>query len=78
MTTLEKYIQVFCNTMGISKEQTVGLEYNAIPEWDSIGHLSLVADIEEIFEIMMNPDDIIELSSFDKGIEILGRYDVKF
>tara|TARA_B100000795_G_scaffold193899_1_gene148165 strand:- start:574 stop:780 length:207 start_codon:yes stop_codon:yes gene_type:complete len=52
------------------------IEYNSIPAWDSIGHMSLVADLEEVFEISMDIDDIIEFSSYNKGIEILMKYEV--
>jgi acyl carrier protein len=52
------------------------IEYNSIPAWDSIGHMSLVAELEEVFEISMDIDDIIEFSSYNKGIEILLKYEV--
>jgi acyl carrier protein len=52
------------------------IEYNSIPEWDSIGHMSLIAELEEIFGISMDIDDIIEFSSYNKGIEILNKYEV--
>jgi len=32
--------------------------------------------VEESFDIMMETDDIIDFSSFKKGIEILKKYDV--
>ena len=54
------------------------LEYNSVPEWDSIGHMSLIASLEEAFNISIETDDIIDFSSFKKGIEILGKYGVKF
>ena len=47
------------------------LEYNKITEWDSIGHMTLVAAIEEQFNITMETDDVIDLSSFKKGKQIL-------
>ena len=53
------------------------MEYQGIPEWDSVGHMSLVAEIEDAFDIMMDTDDIIDFSSYNKGIEILKKYDVK-
>jgi len=76
MTNLEKYTQAFANTFGISSEQTIGLKYQAITNWDSVGHMSLIAALEEAFDIMMDTADIIDLSSFEKGKEILAKYDV--
>ena len=39
--------------------------------------MGLIAAIEEAFDIMMETDDIVDLSSFDKGKEILKKYDVE-
>ena len=47
------------------------LKYNDIPEWDSIGHMTLMSELEEGFNISMDTDDIIDFSSFKKGIQIL-------
>lgn len=77
MTNKEKYTNAFTETFGITEEQTKGLKYQAIGEWDSVGHMSLVAALEEAFDIMMDTEDIIDLSSFEKGIEILKKYDVE-
>ena len=78
MTNLEKYINAFVTTMEIELDEVEGLEYQAIPAWDSIGHMELVAAIEDAFDIMMDTDDIIDFSSFEKGKEILAKYDVEF
>ena len=76
MTNREKYINAFVEALEIDKESVEGLTYQSIPEWDSVGHMSLIAELEDAFDIMMDTDDIIDLSSFDKGIEILKKYDV--
>ena len=52
------------------------LVYESIQEWDSIGHMSLIAEIEDSFNISMEMDDIIDFSSYDKGIEILEKYGI--
>lgn len=77
MTNKEKYINAFVEGLEIDADKVVGLEYQAIPEWDSVGHMSLVACIEDVFEIMMDTDDIVDFSSYEKGIEILKKYDVE-
>ena len=77
MSNRESYVQCFVDTFGIDAGQLQGgLEYNAIDEWDSIGHMSLIAAIEEAFSISMDIDDVIEFSSFDKGIELIAKYGV--
>ena len=60
------------------KDFSENLEYNSIPQWDSIGHMTLVAAIEEKFNITIDTDDIVDFSSFKKGVEILKKYEVTF
>ena len=76
MTNLEKYNAVFCETLNVKEDQLANLKYQDIPEWDSVGHMTLVAAIEDAFDIMMETDDIIDLSSYQKGKEIMSKYDV--
>lgn len=79
MTNIEKYASTFTEVLGVKKEQLEGLEYQAVLEWDSVGHMALVAALEEAFDIMMDTDDIIDFSSYEKGKEILsGNYGIKF
>lgn len=77
MTNLEKYNQAFTEKFEIEESQLAGLEYQAIPMWDSVGHMGLVAALEDSFDIMMDTDDIIDLSSYEKGKEILKKYNVE-
>ena len=79
MTKEEQYKKVFCETFQIEEQQLAGLTYQGVKSWDSIGHMGLVAALEETFDIMMETDDIIDMSSFEKGKEILIKnYNVKF
>lgn len=79
MTNIEKYNNAFVESFEISEEKLVGLTYQGIELWDSVGHMTLVAALEEAFDIMMETDDIIDLSSYEKGKEILSsKYDVEF
>ena len=77
MTNLEKYTKAFAEGLGIDPASASGLKYQAIKEWDSVGHMQLIAALEEAFDIMMDTEDIIDLSSFEKGIEIMRKYDVE-
>ena len=72
MKNKNKYIKVFTDSLSIDKKKfSENIKYNDIPEWDSIGHMSLISSIEESFDITFETDDIIDFSSFTKGIEIL-------
>lgn len=79
MNNYEKYVKLFKDTFSVSEEEAVKLEYQGIADWDSVGHMGLIAAIEETFDIMMDTDDIIDLSSFEKGKEILSNnYNIEF
>ncbi len=77
MNNKEKYIEVFTESLDVKPEQVEELEYQSIPAWDSVGHIGLIAAIEDAFDIQFETDDIVEFSSFKKGIEILKNYDVE-
>ena len=57
MSNLEKYNKVFCDTLQISEDQLNGLEYQGVELWDSVGHMTLMAELEDAFDIMMETDD---------------------
>lgn len=78
MTNLEKLAKVFAESFGISEAETKGLQYQGIEQWDSVGHMSLIAALEDEFDIQLDTDDIIDMSSFEKAQEILAKYDVQF
>lgn len=78
MTNIEKYNNIFCENLNVTADQLVGLKYQSVELWDSVGHMTLVAALEDAFDIMLETDDIIDLSSYEKGIEILKKYDVEF
>lgn len=79
MTDLEKYNGVFQEILEVSADKLPGLQYQGIGAWDSVGHMGLVSALEDAFGIMMDTDDIIDFSSYEKGKEILTKnYGIKF
>jgi len=77
MTNIEKFKNAFLESFNIEEDRLSDLEYQGIPDWDSIGHMGLIAKLEEEFDIMMDTDDIIDFSSYEIGKEIMGKYDVE-
>jgi|TARA_B100001964_G_scaffold230362_1_gene283750 acyl carrier protein len=77
MNNKELYKSCFTISLSISDEGLEDLEYNSVPEWDSIGHMSLISELEEKFKISIDTDDIVDFSSFSKGKEILKKYKVE-
>ena len=77
MSNLEKYNATFIENLQVTEDQLKGLQYQAVPLWDSVGHMTLMAALEDAFDIMLDTDDIIDFSSYEKGKEILKKYDVE-
>ena len=73
---LKKYEDVFIKSFSIEKKKLKNLKYNDIPEWDSVGHMTMIANLEEEFSITFEMDDIIDFSSFKNGISILKKYKI--
>ena len=80
MTNLEKYKNVFIESLSIKSDAfSEEIKYNDVPEWDSIGHMTLMSELEEEFKITLETDDIIDFSSYKKGIELLNsKYKIIF
>ena len=77
MSNIDKYKKVFVESFEIKPEEADDLKYQDIPQWDSVGHMSMIASLEDEFDIMMEMEDIIDFSSFKKGIETLKKYDIE-
>ena len=77
MENLEKYNNAFAQVFG-SKTEELNDNYGkeTVEEWDSVHQLSLIAELEEAFDIMLDPEDIMELTSYAKGKTLLAKYDI--
>lgn len=77
MENLEKYNNAFVQVFGAKAEELHdNYGKDTVEEWDSVHQLSLIAQFEEDFDIMFDPEDIMEMTSYAKGKEILAKYDV--
>lgn len=77
MENFEKYNNAFVQVFGAKLEDlndNYGKE--TVGEWDSVHQLSLIAEFEEAFDIMFDPEDIMEMTSYTKGKELLKKYEV--
>lgn len=72
---IEKLSSVFRNALNLKGTVDVShLEYNKIQEWDSVAHMTLVAAIEDAFDIMLDTDEVIDMSSFSKALETVQKH----
>ncbi|MCU6762354.1 Uncharacterised protein [uncultured Roseburia sp.] len=76
MTNLEKYNRAFIRNLDVTEDELLELKYRGIPQWDSIGHMDLIAELEGEFEIRMETSDVLAFSSYKKGKEVLAEYGV--
>ncbi|WP_338612122.1 MULTISPECIES: acyl carrier protein [Aeromonas] len=69
--------QIFSDALGIELEQVSdALSYQGIPQWDSVAHMGLIAQLEDHYGVLLDTDDIIDMSSVGKAREILAKYGV--
>ena len=79
MSYNDKLIKVFSTSLAIPPESvTDELEYNSLAEWDSTAHMVLIAELESQFNVMLDTDDIIDMSSVKMAKQILTKYDIQF
>ena len=75
----EKYKKAFITALSLPNDKNlVELKYNEIDEWDSIGHMTLISELEETFNISFDTDDIVNFSSYQEGKKILSKLGVNF
>lgn len=73
----ERLRNAFTQAIGVSPSANYeSLEYSVTPGWDSVAHMNLIAEIESAFDIMLDTEDVIAMSSFQKAREIVGKYGV--
>lgn len=76
MSNKEKYNNAFIESLDVEEGQLENLKYQEVPAWDSVGHMGLISELEDAFDIQMEADDIVDFNSYEKGIELLKKYDI--
>ena len=77
MNNREKYNKAFMESFDVEESQLNGLAYQDVPAWDSVGHMGLISELEDSFDIQFETDDIVDFNSYEKGIELLKKYGVE-
>ncbi len=78
MTNREKFNQAFIEVFGV-EESALTAEFSKenVDSWDSVHQLNIIAILEEYFDIMLDPEDIMELTSYDKAMAVMAKYDIE-
>ncbi|WP_205509628.1 acyl carrier protein [Longitalea arenae] len=78
MQTQPNLQEVIAKAFGITpNEITDELEYQSIPEWDSVSHLVLVTELENAYSITIEMEDVLTMGSVPKIKELLKKYHVE-
>lgn len=78
MTNLEKLNGIFCEVFSVDAGALgAGFDNKSVDGWDSVRQLSLTAAVEDSFDIMLDPEDILEFTSYDNAKTILAKYDIE-
>ncbi|GIH10492.1 acyl carrier protein [Rhizocola hellebori] len=79
MSNVDRLRKSFRTALDLSSDYDVdSLEYRGIEKWDSLAHMALVATLEDEFGVMIDTDEVIDMSSFTKACEILTKQGVDF
>lgn len=78
MTNIEKFNHAFIEVFGV-EETALGSNFTKenVDSWDSVHQLNIIAILEETFDIMFDPEDIMELISYEKGVALMAKYEVE-
>ncbi len=72
MALQDRLRRVFVETLELGDDVDVeNLNYRDIPQWDSLGHMTLVAAIEDEFDVQLDTDQVIGMSSFKVAVDML-------
>lgn len=74
---LEKYDKAFTRLFKVKKEDLPAMKYMGDNKWDSMAHMDLMSDLEEIFDIQISTVDVLDFTDYNKGKIVLGRYGVE-
>ena len=79
MNNREKYNQAFFNTFEVSIDNlNEHFNFSEVDIWDSMAHLTLIAELEDAFGVIFETDDILHFGGYENGMKILSRYGVNF
>ena len=77
MSNLEKLNELFCSVFGVEAAKLAGdFKRENVENWDSVRQLSLTNGMEDAFDIMLDPEDIIACTSYDNAKSVLAKYEI--
>ena len=78
MTNLEKLNGIFSEVFSVDAAVLdENFDNRNVDGWDSVRQLSLTSAVEDTFDIMLDPEDILEFTSYENARQILAKYDIE-
>ena len=76
MNNLEKLNNIFAEVFSVDAS-VLGANFDNkhVEGWDSVRQLSLTTAVEDTFDIMLDPEDILEFTSYENAKAILSKYE---
>lgn len=79
MSNLEKYNDVFCRILNVNSDAlNDDFTFKTVPQWDSVAHLSLISELEDVFDVFFESEDILHYGSYENGKKIMEKYGIDF
>ncbi|MBR5824300.1 MAG: acyl carrier protein [Paludibacteraceae bacterium] len=79
MNNLHKLNKAFIASFGVDEAQLLDLSKCNTNKWDSVGHMTLITYLEDEFEIIIGPEDIMDFTSYQEAKTILNdKYNIEF
>ena len=78
MANIDKLNEIFCEVFNVDGSALgKGFDKDSVDGWDSVRQLFLTSSLEDTFDIMLDPEDIIGCSSYDATKSILSKYEIE-
>lgn len=75
---MENYRKIFMELFHLEEDfAPQSIVRGEVNDWDSIGHIALVTKLEETFDIMLEPEDILHFRSYAEGIDMMKKYGIQ-
>ena len=78
MNNTDKLINIFKSSFSITDDDVKIIRLNEHTSWDSVGHMTLISELEEDFEIQISIEDFVEIVSYETSLEVLKSYGISF
>lgn len=79
MNNLKLLKDSFINVLGVKSESEVStITYGQSEKWDSLAHILLISDLESVFHIQFDTNEIINITRYDDIIKVLTDHGITF